>query len=213
MNCNTAIPSASSQAHFSPDQMHYLVANLSNSTLNTNIHIDQQLQANQQLFNMFAKIGPKFNSTSQSSQFNQQGPFARVQKNTCQKPVNYGSTVNVFQTLLAANIMRSSIQNTNVGNANCVNYAPFTLNNVNMAVNLNPNASKEPIHEREDPFVKSKFLSPGFSVCSIIGYNICNKLIEIFHLKKTGQKSAPNNSASTIQNLPRSVQKIRSIHT
>ena len=47
------------------------------------------------------------------------------------------SPTNVFQTLMAANLLRSNIQNSPaMSNSNCINYVPFTLNNVNMAVNL-----------------------------------------------------------------------------
>jgi hypothetical protein len=135
MNCNTVIPNTTSKTGFNINrdialqQRQYLANNNSSLSFTPKLQQDlekQQFSSNQHFINIFSKFMPtklqgmgstnlslKNNQILLKSQYNQ---FA-------------ANPTNVFQTLLAANILRSNIQSTSKNNSNA------SFNNINTTAN------------------------------------------------------------------------------
>lgn len=164
MNCNTAIPSTANKATFSMDhdlaqqQIQYLTNHLNNSSLNLTSKLQQdleqqQLNNNQHFLNMFSKFMPmKLHGLSSANQ----NSGLKNSQNSLKSQHNHfaANPANVFQTLLAANFLRSNIQNTTNSKSNSVNCVPF--NNANMSVNLATNSGGKPSSINNLPKIKNE---------------------------------------------------------
>lgn len=191
MNCNTAIPSTANKATFNMDhelaqqKIQYLTNHLNNSSLNLTSKLQQdleqqQLNNNQHFLNMFSKFMPmKLTGLSSANQNlgmkNSQNPFKSQHNHFAANPAN------VFQTLLAANMLRSNIQNTTNSNSNSMNCVPF--NNANMSVNMATNSGKLS-SINNSPKIKNENSKGNIYIFNLINREKIHNPTPLFHSRR-----------------------------
>jgi hypothetical protein len=169
MNCNSTIPSVVSELA-NQQQLQYLAANhQQNSPSNLEQSIYQH-QANHQILNMLAKFRSSSTGALQSSNSSTKSNknLTVFQKASHNQTYNPNNPTHLFQTLLAVNILRSNIQNSTTINANCINFAPLTLNNVSMAVNLAPGEMSKREDSQDSAFTNESDRKQRFDYSKLV---------------------------------------------
>ena len=118
-----------------------LLPKLNNNNMNSNPMVAYQGSSaptsNQNTFNKSQLNHLQAAKFLYANENNCQAKYSNNNSNSSCNSSSSSSPTNVFQSLMAANLLRSNIQNSpTMSNSNCINFVPFTLNNVNMAVNL-----------------------------------------------------------------------------
>lgn len=148
MNCNSTIPS-STLISFMKTERDLNSEQLKPSDTKNQFEIyqhDFEKLNSQVIFSNFSKFGAKdlqvpSKSSSRNMNKSQQNMFRQASQS---------NPLNIFQTLFAANLIRNNMQNTSLNNNGCLNFSPFTLNNVNMAVNLTSAPGYKPSFDPEN---------------------------------------------------------------